>query len=264
MGMQGADLSEQSAAGAGVLALNAALAPSAANPVLTAESALMPAKLDSVVTVVAASANAEILPAPAAGYVNVIVNVLVCNQSASQTAGYRVTCGGSEMYESALTTTIAASGNTSLFGQLADGALQGYATGLGDVSFAVTYFAIPTGVRFGLQKVVLTGVYQTLSAPAAGYVRYRAILAVPSATGIGATALMNADSAAAVAMAEFTRGSDVTVITASSLAAHTRTTAALALPAHRSTDVVKVKCASAPTANKVCFWYSYMDLPVQT
>jgi hypothetical protein len=212
---------------------------------------------------VAAGANAEILPAPATGYVNVVTSVLVNNQSAATTAGYRITCGGSEMYESALTTTIAASGNAGLFGQLADGAMQGYATGLGDVAFVVTYFAIPTGVRFGVQKVVLTDTYQTLTAPAAGYVRQRAILDLP-VTLVGSSVLMNADSAAAVVMAEFTRGSDVVVLTASSLAAHTRNTAALPLPAHRATDTVKVKCASAPTAGKVVFWYSYIDLPIQT
>jgi hypothetical protein len=245
-------------------ALDAALSPRTGNPFLTAESVLMGAALDSVVTVVAAGANATILPAPATGYVNVITSVLVNNQSAATTAGYRITCGGSEMYESALTTTIAASGNAGLFGQLADGAMQGYATGLGDVAFVVTYFAIPTGVRFGVQKVVLTDTYQTLTAPAAGYVRCRAIMAIPAATAVGATVLMNADSAATVAMAEFTRGTDVTVITAASLAAHTRTTSAFALPAHRSTDTVKVKCASAPTAGKVVFWYSYLDMPIQT
>lgn len=239
---------------------SASPAPSATNPLITADALLQPANGTSIYTPVASAANAEILPAPAAGYYNLVRYVHVINLSGVATAGYQVKESTSRVIMGSTTTALAANAATQLGGQVVAGALTGYATGTGNLLFIVSYSKI-AAANIGFYQAVLTDTYQTLFTVPAGY------SATWSWNFAGAFSgelfVMNVDTAATTPIFRITRGANAYLRTNSAVNANVRG-AQSGLPDVINGDVVECKCLAAPTAGTVILSGIYSLVPVTT
>lgn len=234
--------------------------PSAANPFALSDQVAAPFSADAPWAVIASLGSATLLPAPPAGKLYFIHRITIVNNSASLTAGYTVTIGGKPAWGSLLTTSVAASGNANLNGQLADGAVVVAATGLAGITAIVSYTLI-SAAGVSCSSLALTNAYVAVPGvvPASGFVSatpfHAATLGAVSGGGT-----MNADASPATVTIRVTRGADSVELVQAALAAFTRTT--YALPAIRAGDVVEAKVALSPAiAGKVALWMFYHTLP---
>lgn len=230
--------------------------------VVTPRQVSAPSAADSVWAVIAAGTplvGTEVLPAPPAGKLYFIHRIIIVNNDAALTAGYRVNIGAKPAMGSLLTTSIAASTSASVFYHVANDAVVVFATGLGAITVVVQYSIISSSVG-PVQSVALTNAYQAITGivPAPGFVSAVPLHAAGIGTATGGGTIMNADSASTTVSFEVTRGSDVIVLT-QTVAAFTR--ASTVFPALRNGDAVRSKVAVSPgVAGSVVLWLFYQTL----
>lgn len=245
-------------------------APSATNPLLTNGSRVLePYQLAAAppFALIAAGATTQVLAAAPSGFAWMLSDLVVINQSTTQTAGYQLidTASGGVLFGTAATTIPALVAGTSagtnfgLTSRLTTGAVSVKATGAGNIVFMCSAALVSTAIVTPWFYAV-TGSQVAIPSliPAAGFATRQA------GSGLFAAHTQwsfNADSAATICVFEVTRGAVVSTQTTASLAANAAGATNWRLPQLINGDVVKINAVVAPTAGTVLVGGAYYTVP---